>query len=311
MRAGDSAVQGRPFLRDLADAGLLIETGVPGVYGRGGAFEDVLLRFDALVSRETAADAAEVVRFPPVLSRHTLETTGYLGSFPQLAGSVWSFEGDEDEALDLGANASRHGDWSSHQTITDVTLVPAACYPVYPWVATAGRLPTGGRLIDISGYCYRHEPSDDPARMQAFRQREHVRLDTPEAVATWHRDWVARGGEILASVGLESDVVPANDPFFGRAGRMLRASQREQGLKLERVHAIPGEQPTAIMSVNYHQDHFGLAFDLRAANGRVAHTACFGFGLERIALALFGVHGLDPARWPGSVRARLALGDPP
>jgi seryl-tRNA synthetase len=308
--AGGSAAPLRPFIRDLADAGLLIETGVPGVYGRSGTFEDVLLRFDALVSRETAVDAAEVVRFPPVLPRHTLETTGYLGSFPHLAGSVWSFEGGDDEAFDLGAKASRHADWSSHQAITDVTLVPAACYPVYPWVARAGRLPTTGRLVDISCYCYRHEPSDDPARMQAFRQREHVRLDGPEAVTTWHREWVARGGEILASLGLDTEVVPANDPFFGRAGRMLRASQREQGLKLERVHAIAGEQPTAIMSVNHHQDHFALAFGIRTSNGAVAHTACFGFGLERIALALFRVHGLDPATWPASVRARLALGGP-
>jgi seryl-tRNA synthetase len=305
---GDDGAAARSFLRDLADAGLLIQTPVRGVYGRGGVFEDVLLRFDALVSRETAADAAEVVRFPPVLPRRTLETTGYLGSFPQLAGSVFGFDGGEPEALDFGAMASRHEDWSSHQAITDVSLVPAACYPVYPWVAASGRLPTQGRLIDICCYCYRHEPSEDPARMQSFRQREHVRLAAPDAVAAWHRDWIERGGTILSSLGLETEVVPANDPFFGRAGRMLKANQRAQGLKLEHVTTIAGEQPTAIMSINYHQDHFGLAFDLRTSTGEVAHTACFGFGLERVALALFRVHGLDPGTWPASVRERLALG---
>ena len=39
------------------------------------------------------------------------------------------------------------------------------------------------------------------------------------------------------------------------------------------------------------------------ADGEVAHSACVGFGMERIALALFRTHGLDPATWPVSVRA--------
>ena len=300
---------GTSFLDNLVAAGLLLPTAVPGVYGRGGTFEDVLLRFDALVTRETETDGAEVVRFPPVLPRVTLETTGYLGSFPNLAGSVWSFEGDEEQALDLGERAAAHEDWSALQAMTGLSLIPAACYPVYPWAASRGPLPGGGRLVDICCYCFRNEPSDDPARMQSFRQREHVRIDTPEVVAAWHRDWVERGGGILASVGLHTEAVLANDPFFGRAGRMLKLNQREQGLKLERVHPIATETPTAIMSINYHQDHFGRDFGLRTLDGEVAHTACFGFGLERITLALFRTHGLDVGGWPHDVRRQLEIGE--
>jgi seryl-tRNA synthetase len=295
----------RAFLDILVDAGLLLPTGVPGIYGRGGVFEDTLLAFDALVTRETAGDAAEVVRFPPVLPRADLETTGYLKSFPQLAGSVFSFAGDEDAAFELGERASRHEDWADLQSMTRVTLIPAACYPVYPWVAASGPLPEQGRLVDICCYCFRNEPSGDPARMQSFRQREHVRLGTPDEVGRWHETWIARGGTILGSVGLATEAVVANDPFFGRAGRMLAANQRDQGLKFERVYPIAGERPTAIMSINYHQDHFGADFGIRTADGEIAHTACFGFGLERITLALFRTHGVEPASWPTAVRSRL------
>ena len=305
-----SAATGPDVFRDrLLDAGLLLPTTVAGVYGRSGTFEDTLLRFDALVTRRTEEDGAEVVRFPPVLPRLSLETTGYLGSFPQLAGSVFSFDGGEDDAVELGARAAAHENWSDLQVMTDVSLIPAACYPVYPWVASAGPLPDAGRLVDICCYCFRNEPSDDPARMQSFRQREHVRIGSRDVVAAWHADWVRRGGEILSSVGLHTEAVTANDPFFGRAGRMLKLNQREQGLKLERVHPIATDQPTAIMSINYHQDHFGRDFGIRTADGDVAHTACFGFGLERITLALFSVHGLDRDTWPVEVRAQLALGE--
>jgi hypothetical protein len=40
--------------------------------------------------------------------------------------------------------------------------------------------------------------------------------------------------------------------------------------------------------------------------GGEAHTACLGFGLERIALALFRTHGIERAQWPAAVEEALA-----
>ena len=100
----------------------------------------------------------------------------------------------------------------------------------------------------------------------------------------------------------------ASDPFFGRGGKLLAVNQRDQRLKLEIVTPIGSdERPTAIISLNYHQDHFGAIFGIRTADGEVAHTACVGFGLERIALALYRQHGFDRAAWPPSVREALGL----
>ena len=42
-------------------------------------------------------------------------------------------------------------------------------------------------------------------------------------------------------------------------------------------------------------------FGISAAGGTQAHSACTAFGLERIVLALFAEHGLDPDRWPHAV----------
>jgi hypothetical protein len=38
-----------------------------------------------------------------------------------------------------------------------------------------------------------------------------------------------------------------------------------------------------------------------------AHTACLGFGLERITLALLRTHGLDVSTWPAAVREELRI----
>jgi seryl-tRNA synthetase len=294
------------FRAELLAAGLLVDGGVPGVYGRSATFEDVRLRFDDLVTRVAAAEGAEALRFSPLLPRHQLESTGYLKSFPHLAGSVFAFEGSEAEAAEQSERASRHEDWSEFQRMTDLVLTPAVCYPVYPAIAARGPLPPGGATIDVGGsYAFRHEPSGDPARLQSFHMRELVRIAEPETVADWRDRWRDSAIELLRGLGLDADFDVAADPFFGRSGRMLAASQREQQLKFEILVPIAGPEPTAVASFNYHQDHFSGTYGLRLADGGPAHTACLGFGHERVVLALLRAHGLDPGSWPADVRSSL------
>jgi seryl-tRNA synthetase len=294
------------FLAELVERRLLLATSVPGLYGRGAAFEQVFERVSELVTRAGAAESPEQMRFPPLLPRHDLETVGYLKSFPHLAGSIFAFDGNEDQAGEQYERACKHEDWSEFQAMTELVLTPAACYPVYPQIASRGKLAPGGVTVDAgSAYVFRHEPSGDPARMQMFHQREIVRIGAPDAVVAWRNLWRERAISLLRGVGLDAEFAVASDPFFGRAGRMLAASQREQELKFEVVVPIAGPEPTAVASFNYHQDHFTTAYRIEFAGGAVAHTACLGFGVERITLALFRAHGLDSQTWPLQVRSQL------
>jgi seryl-tRNA synthetase len=154
---------------------------------------------------------------------------------------------------------------------------------------------------------FRLEPSGDPARLQMFHQREMVRVGTPETVQAWRDGWRDRAIELLAGLGLVAAADIAADPFFGRQGRMLASSQREQALKFEVLVDIAGDEPTAVASFNYHHDHFTSTFGLTMGDGGIAHTACLGFGLERITLALFCAHGLDATAWPSDVRSELGI----
>ncbi|MGH2885252.1 MAG: amino acid--[acyl-carrier-protein] ligase, partial [Solirubrobacteraceae bacterium] len=235
-----------------------------------------------------------------------LEQSGYLASFPHLAGTVYAFEGGEAEAARQSERANRHEPWDEFQRMTDLALMPAACYPVYPAIAARGRLAPGGVFVEVGGgWVFRHEPSSDPARRQIFRMHELVRIGEPDAVLAWRNEWAARGLELLCGLGLQAELAPASDPFFGRAGRLLAVSQREQSLKLELLVRIAGPEPTALASFNHHLDHFATAYGIELADGSVAHTACLGFGHERIVLALLRTHGLSPAQWPVGVRTAL------
>ena len=296
------------FAQDLIDAGLLVPTGVDGVLARGGEFERVRLAFDALVTRTAAPESPEGLYFPPTFPREQLENNGYLGSFPHLAGTVFAFEGDEAAAAEQLEHANRHEDWSEHQEMTEMVLCPAACYSLYPVVAKRGTLPEGGLTLDTGdAYVFRREPSSDPSRMQIFHMREIVRVADRDTVVTWREEWRERAEVLLRSLGLELELDIANDPFFGRTGRLLAAQQRSQELKWELLAPVAGEKPTAIASSNYHQDHFGDIYAIKTAAGELAHTGCMAFGEERVTLALFSAHGLTVAEWPEPVLAQLAL----
>jgi seryl-tRNA synthetase len=304
MSAPDQTYDIENFYQGLVEHGLIIPSEIQGGYGRGAVFEDILQRFNDLVSRTAKDDGAEPMAFPPIVPRTLIEKVGYMDNFPHLCGSINSFFGGETEARVLSERVHAGERWEDMLEITEAMLTPAACYPVYPMFT--GTLPPGGRLVTLTGWVYRHEPSPEPTRLQSFRMREFIRVGTSDQVVEWRNTWLERGLALLRSLQLPVASDVANDPFFGRSGKMMAASQRDQRLKFEILcPVISAENPTAICSFNWHQDHFSGTFGIKTSDGEVASTACLGFGLERVTLALIKTHGFDPKTWPADVRALL------
>ncbi len=281
---------------ELVDAGLLIATGVDGVVGRGAVFEDVLSRLNTVIGRWGQDNGAETVHFPPVMNRAHLERNGYLKSFPQLATAIHGF------------NCNDHGQAMGEDLGTGLMMVPSACYPIYPMVAERGKLPPGGALFNIHSWCFRREPSTDAPRLQSFRMHEYVQLGTATDVLSARERWIDQARSLVDSLLLPFTVDVANDPFFGRTGRLVASSQRERNLKFELLIPISeGAEPTACCSFNYAEDHFTAAWQIEMQDGAKAHSGCIGFGMERMTLALFRHHGFDLAHWPAGVRAVLGF----
>jgi seryl-tRNA synthetase len=293
----------REFRDALFAAGLLRELGVPGLYARSPRFESIVQGLVAFLDRELH-DITEYWLLPPLISRHNLEQTGYVRSFPDLVGSVHVFTGNDRDHAALLERFEAGEDWSTSLTPAGVTLCSAGCHGLYPQLPEV--LPPEGITASVIGQCFRHEPSYDPSRMQSFRMHEIVYIGSEEGAAAHRTKWVERLHAMLLELSLPVERVVANDPFFGRAGRILASGQRSEELKFELVCPVATpERPTAIGSANLHRDHFGEAFGIHQASGAVAHSACAAFGLERVVLALLKTHGLDPATWPPAVRAIL------
>ncbi|RLZ03730.1 hypothetical protein CWC38_04260 [Kocuria tytonicola] len=304
----DLATQQDTFRAGLEANDWLLPTLGDGVTGLGPQAEDVVQGIASAARRIAAELSPEVgtrrLRFPPVNGTRLLERTDYVASFPQLLGTISAFEGDNTVHRKLLAMFEDGGDWSGELAPAGHALVPAVCHPLYAYLEGSQ---VDGTVFELTGECYRHEPSPDPMRFVTFRMFEAVRLGTP-AEAREHREtWLAAGTDLLRALGLTVEADTANDPFFGRAGKLLSAGQREAQLKFEILTEVYPGHPTAIASANLHEDHFGEAFHMHTADGAVAHSACFGFGLERVALALAAQHGFDVAAWPAAVRQELGL----
>jgi seryl-tRNA synthetase len=302
---GSGTEAAEPF-EALATA-LFCPMGVSGVYARTALFEGVVDGLLQLITSCREPDA-EVLRFPPVMSRQQLERSGYLKSFPNLLGCVCGLHGSEAEIRAAADRFERGGDWTASLVPGDLVLSPAACYPVYPLAAGRGPVPRGGLQFDVACDCFRHEPSRELSRLQSFRMREYVRIGTPDQVASFRERWIERAQRLAEDLGLDHRVVPANDPFFGRLGQVMAIAQLQQALKFELV--VPAGSPvlpTACMSFNCHLDHFASIWGLRNATGAPVHTACVAFGIDRLALALFSRHGIAPGNWPVAVRRALSV----
>lgn len=286
---------------------ILQPTAALGVQGRTAVYEEVIDGLTALITSHRP-DGTEVLRFPPVMSRALLEKSGYLKSFPHLLGCVSSMTGTESKIRSLVEGKAAGQEWVDALVATDLVLTPAACYQVYPIIAARGDVPLTGVLVDVESFCFRRETSSELGRMQAFRMREYVCIGAPETALAFRESWKAKAEQLANRLGLPFTLAPASDPFFGRAGKLMAVNQVEQALKFELLVPVNSQEaPTACMSFNYHQDHFGTTWGLRTDDGAVAHTACSAFGLDRLTIALFATHGLDLEAWPSGVRDALSL----
>ncbi|MGO9991024.1 MAG: amino acid--[acyl-carrier-protein] ligase [Steroidobacteraceae bacterium] len=288
-------------------AALFRPMGVDGVYARTALYELVVGRLESYISRQRDPHA-EILRFPPVMSRQQVEKSGYFKSFPNLLACACALRGTEAE---IRAVIDRHDaseDWTKSLTALDLVLSPAACYPVYPMVAERGGIPSGGLLFDIEAEVFRHEPSRNLDRLQSFRMREFVRIGSPQDIQDFREAWMTRASALAAELGLPCSLEVASDPFFGRIGQVIAVSQRQQALKFELLipyHA--GATPTACMSFNDHREHFSHVWRIHDERGDLAHTGCVAFGIDRLSIALFAVHGIDLNKWPASTRLALAM----
>ncbi|HZM77698.1 MAG TPA: hypothetical protein VFC19_18430 [Candidatus Limnocylindrales bacterium] len=289
----------------LCDEGLVVPMGE----GQMALAEPLLTLMDtldrhlvAMVRREAGAVR---YRYPTLLPTETLRQCGYMSSFPQHLMFVTRLHGDSDTY----AAFSRSDQVALGENLlalcgnTDYCLPPTMCYHTFQQLS--GRRLTEPAAVTARGKSFRHESRyhEGLSRLWDFTIREMVFLGSYD-YARQTRERIMRSAcELVDSWGLAARCEVASDPFFAGAATAARiSSQRLLELKFELQLPIEGGRDIACASFNFHDQHFGDAFGITGADDAPIHSACVGFGLERLTLAVVSQHGTDPGAWPESLR---------
>jgi len=251
-------------------------------------------------------------RYPTLIPAATMHRCGYLSSFPQYLMFAARLHSDLDVYRAFVADTAAAGrlvpDVLDRCAGVDLCLPPTMCYHTFQQFADR-KLPPGLDVTTARGKSFRHEEKYHRGleRLWDFTIREVVFFGTREAVLRRRQAFLRRILRLAEDLELTGRCEVANDPFFGNADVAARSSsQRLLELKYELRLDVGDGRDIAIGSFNFHERTFGLAFDIALSDGETAHTACAGFGLERLAYAVACQYGTDPDTWPAHLRRSLA-----
>lgn len=263
-------------------------------------------RIRALVSEEFQAVEYQ---YPTLIPTETMRRSGYFGSFPQLIMFVSRLHADVDTYREFLSDVAAGHDLADRlragAASVDYCLPPTMCLHTYAQFADAP-LPWPCGTVTARGKSFRFESRYRRSleRLWDFTIREVVFLGSRAFVLDCRSRLMRRAFELATDLGLGGRCEAATDPFFATTETAERAwSQRFLELKYELRVPLDADREIAVGSFNFHEQFFGERFGIaEARHAGPAHTACAGFGLERLAYAFLCRHGTDPDGWPATVR---------
>ena len=292
----------------LADRGAAFEAG-EGQVAVGEPVLTLMDRFDGML-REIAVTelGATEFRYPTLVPTGALQRSGYLSAFPQHVMLATRLRGDLDVYRKFTERDHDEGHVGeamlAHCRNADYCLPPTMCYHTFHQYA-GKRLSSPSTVVTARGKSFRYEGRYHTSleRLWDFTIREIVFMGEREQVLDGRERFLRRAIELVERLGLSGRCEVATDPFFCAADGASRISaQRLLELKYELRLDIAPDATVAVGSFNFHEQHFGTAFDITGRDRGPVWTGCVGFGLERLAYAFVCQHGLDESGWPEEFR---------
>lgn len=283
-----------------------------GAHVYGGLMSELYHAFDAELLREALGMGLAEYKFPSVMEVAALARGGYLESFPHHLNFLCHLPEQMEvverfKARVASAGPSECGSFHQDMPAPEAAMAPAVCYHFYH--INEGRVLRDGMISGTAvSPCYRYEgkPTTGLRRLREFTMREFMFIGSAEEILAQRETLLKSMIRMLELSELKSVLQTASDPFFVDVYDKQRVYQMSFDLKYEaQAYLTDDDVWLAIGSVNYHQDHFGKAFDITLPSGEPAHSGCMAFGVDRWCLAVFAQYGLDPATWPAGLQALL------
>lgn len=280
-----------------------------GRYGLGPKLCRLMEYLDSSIRRLAMAAGASARSFPSLVGADVLDRCRYMKNFPTSLTFVSHLP--EDYALQQEFAKSIRWDGEpiacqNRLTGIECLLSPCVCFNCY--MSLRDSVLSNPRAFTAAGKCFRYESSNLSGleRLWEFTMREIIFVGSLDYVLAQKRALTEASAAFLDELEIGYEITTAADPFFVDNFVWQAAHQTRFDLKFELLVPLHycGKK-IAVGSINHHQDFFGRAFAIRLETGDAAHTACVGFGYERLMLAFLAQHGTDARNWPTAVTRGL------
>lgn len=285
----------------------------PGFYSFQGDVLRVLHALNRSVQKMAWEFGAIEQEHPAVWPVRLFKMIDYFREFPQQMILCAPVKDDFQARSEFSQKFGKEAEFDSvpmgeHMADATFGLQPAVCDCCYYTLE-------GARDLEDNFYTtvnrvFRNERSatNQLDRLTNFTVRDIMFVGREDYVLEARQKMIDRLSQFLVSLGVNAKIETANDPFFANESAMKSVFQNTHRLKYELLAYIPHlDKEIATGSINLHTDFFGRAFDIRTADGSVAHSGCIGVGMERMTYALFCQHGANLEDWPQPVLSFLGL----
>lgn len=302
--------------KQLIERGWIKES-VRGAHIYSGPMARLYRALDEMIRHQSLIFSPEEIFVPNLVGLDTLETSGYINTFPHLVNFVSHLPERISAARDFRTGSNNDGlaetlDEQQPLATPDAACTASVCHHFYHMLE-GQTLDSSERVAMAKGHCYRFEgkPLNGMKRLREFSMREVMFAGTKEAVMKRRQQSLETLRNLLEFCDLHFAIATASDPFILDETQKKKLFQSSFDLKYEALATLPGETTQlAIGSVNYHMDHFGKAFSIRTQSEEPAHCCCMAFGLDRWCYAICAQHGLEIDRWPANLKKLMSTPNP-
>ncbi len=298
-----------PIFQEMLDSGCIRKM-CSGVYAYSGLFLKIFRYFDRKIAAFGAElfPHAEEYEFPVLYPVKDYEKGKYFETFPHHIMFQTNMKQDLGVLNRFAENGIKDESILEEMKTPENVLRHAACVPVYALVENQTIPDDQPRCFLISGKCFRNEADNvfELARLNEFYMKEYVFIGSPDyckrSIEASKRIWKFW----TETFGLNCKVDTANDSFFASNYKKLKLFQVLGQSKQEFKVQLPASgMYVACGSANHHRTHFSKPYQIHAEHDALCYTACFAFGVERLAYTFLAQKGLDISKWDQATREEI------
>jgi len=273
----------------------------PGVY----AYSDLVLKICEYFIRkvkdflQTEFTDYREIQFPILYPIDKFKQGGYFEKFPHHIMFQAVLKNDINTIKEFSKFGVNENFLSNIEPPKSV-LKNAACVPVYPMLSNNKyENQKAAKVFFMTEKCFRNEGAnvEELSRLNEFTVSDIVFIGTDELI----RDGIDKAKKLwefwINIFNLNCKVETANDSFFAGNYKKLKFFQLMGDAKEEFKWLLPhSNKYIATSSANYHRTQFTKKYNIESDKG-YCHSACIGFGIERLAYALLCQKGIDLDKW--------------